>query len=71
MEREELGEGNAQWISVVCCGPGDGEAKAVRKMMVKPVMAERTDTECKDVQFLDIRDCGYTCLRSSGISGKR
>ena len=71
MEREELGEGNAQWISVVCCGPGDGEAKVMMRMMVKPLIDKRTDPEIEDVQFLDIRDCGYTCLRSSGISEKR
>ena len=31
LEREELGEGNARWISVVCCGPVDGESEGEDK----------------------------------------
>ena len=45
LEREELGEGNARWKSAVCCGPGDGQAKARTRMMLKPAMAKRTDAE--------------------------
>ena len=41
LEREELGEGNAGWISVVCCGPGDGEAKARTRMMEERMQSAR------------------------------
>jgi hypothetical protein len=41
LEREELGEGNARWISVVCCGPGDGIVKARTRMMKERMQSAR------------------------------